>query len=129
VSNVPDDLRYTNDHEYVQMTDDPEVVSIGVTDYAQGELGDVVFLNLPSPGDTFEAHQAFGTIEAVKAVADLYAPVAGEVVEINGDLDTDPAVVNTDPYGAGWMIRLHVDNPSDLESLMSPGDYRAHIGE
>ena len=129
MSNVPDDLRYTTDHEYVQVTDDPDTVNIGITDYAQGELGDVVFVNLPSPGDTFEAHQAFGTIEAVKAVADLYAPIAGEVVEVNGGLENDPALVNSDPYGEGWMIRLRADAMSDLEGLMSPDEYRAHIGE
>ena len=92
---------YTAEHEYVARTDDPAVVRIGITDYAQGELGDVVFVHLPKPGEQFDAHQAFGTIEAVKAVSELYSPVAGEVVEINAALDADPAVVNRDPYGDG----------------------------
>jgi glycine cleavage system H protein len=129
LSNVPDDLRYTKEHEYVARTGDPAVVRIGITDYAQGELGDVVFVNLPKAGDTFEGHQAFGTIEAVKAVSELYAPLAGEVVEVNGALETDPAAVNRDPYGEGWMIGLRVKSPAELDSLLSPADYRSHIGE
>lgn len=128
MANVPDDLRYTKDHEYIRTTDDPAVVTVGITDYAQGELGDVVFVNLPAAGDRFEAHQAFGTIEAVKAVADLYAPVAGEIVEANAALDSDPAVVNSDPYGAGWMIRLRIAGPDALADLMTAEAYRAHIG-
>jgi glycine cleavage system H protein len=129
VSNVPDHLLYTKEHEYVARTDDPSVVRIGITDYAQGELGDVVFVNLPKPGDKVDAHQSFGTIEAVKAVSELYAPVAGEVVEVNQKLESDPALVNRDPYGEGWMIALRVKTPADLDSLLSPGAYRAHIGE
>jgi glycine cleavage system H protein len=128
VSNVPDDLVYTAEHEYIARTDDPAVVRIGITDYAQGELGDVVFVSLPKPGDRFESHQAFGTIEAVKAVSDLYSPVAGEVVEVNAKLDADPAVVNRDPYRDGWMIRLRVSDPGALKSLLTPDAYRAHIG-
>lgn len=127
MANVPDNLRYTKDHEWVQAGDDPSVITVGITDYAQGELGDVVFVNLPSVGDTLENHQAFGTIEAVKAVADLYAPVAGTVTEINGGLDADPAVVNSDPYGAGWMIRLKID-PAALDGLLTAEAYRTHIG-
>ena len=129
MSNVPDDKRYTKEHEYVARTRDPAVVRIGITDYAQGELGDVVFVNLPKVGDTVDGHQSFGTIEAVKAVSELYAPVAGEVVEVNGQLETDPAVVNRDPYGEGWMIALRAKSPSELDALLSPGDYRSHIGE
>ena len=129
MSNVPDDMRYTKEHEYVARTRDPAVVRIGITDYAQGELGDVVFVNLPKVGDKVDGHQSFGTIEAVKAVSELYAPVAGEVVEVNGQLETDPAVVNRDPYAEGWMIALRVKNPSDLDPLLSAADYRSHIGE
>jgi glycine cleavage system H protein len=129
VSQIPDDLLYTVEHEYVARTGDPAVVRVGITDYAQGELGDVVFVNLPKPGDHLDAHQAFGTIEAVKAVSELYSPVAGEVVEVNGTLETDPAVVNRDPYGAGWMISLRIDDPAALGSLLTPSAYRAHIGE
>lgn len=129
MSNVPDDLVYTKEHEYVKRTGDPAVVRVGITDYAQGELGDVVFVNLPKAGDTLDAHQSFGTIEAVKAVSELYSPVAGEVVEVNGALEGDPAVVNRDPYGEGWMVALRVKNPADLDALLSAADYRSHIGE
>ncbi len=129
MSKVPDDLKYTKDHEYVTRTEDPAVVRIGITDYAQGELGDVVFVNLPKPGEKLAAHQSFGTIEAVKAVSELYSPVAGEVVEANGAIESDPAVVNRDPYGEGWMIKLKPSNAAELDSLLSPSAYRAHIGE
>jgi glycine cleavage system H protein len=128
VANVPDDLRYTADHEYVKTTSDAGVVIVGITDYAQGELGDVVFVNLPKSGQKFDAHQAFGTIEAVKAVSDLFCPVAGEVVGVNAALDGDPAVVNRAPYTDGWMIRLKASNPADLESLLTPAAYRSQIG-
>jgi len=129
VSNVPDDFVYTAEHEYIARTSDPATVRIGITDYAQGELGDVVFVNLPKPGERFTAHQSFGTIEAVKAVSDLYSPIAGEVTEVNAALESDPAVVNRDPYGEGWMVKLRVANPSELDSLLSATAYRSHIGE
>ena len=128
MSNVPDDLRYTAEHEYVQPSDDRGVVVIGITDYAQGELGDVVYVSLPKVGETYEAHQPFGTIEAVKAVSELYMPVAGEVVEVNGALDADPAVVNRDPYGEGWMVKVRT-SASALDALLDAAGYRAHIGE
>jgi glycine cleavage system H protein len=126
---VPDDLLYTAEHEYVARTGDPSVVKIGITDYAQGELGDVVFVRLPKPGDRLDAHQAFGEIEAVKAVSELYSPVAGQVVDVNSAIDSDSAVVNRDPYGEGWMITLRVKSPDDLNKLLSPKAYRSHIGE
>jgi glycine cleavage system H protein len=129
VSNVPDDLWYTAEHEYVARTSDPSIVKVGITDYAQGELGDVVFVRLPQTGDRLEAHQAFGEIEAVKAVSELYSPVAGEVVEINTALDGDAGVVNRDPYGKGWMIKLRVNGTDELKDLMSAQSYRSHIGE
>lgn len=129
MSNVPDDLRYTAEHEYVQPSDDRGVVVIGITDYAQGELGDVVYVSLPKVGETYEAHQPFGTIEAVKAVSELYMPVAGEVVEVNGALDADPAVVNRDPYGEGWMVKVRTSAAGALDSLLDAAGYRAHIGE
>jgi glycine cleavage system H protein len=129
VSNVPDDLAYTTEHEYVARTSDPAVVRVGITDYAQGELGDVVFVNLPKPGETLDAHQAFGTIEAVKAVSELYSPIAGEVVDVNGALERDPALVNRDPYGEGWMVTLRVADPRSLDGLLAPAAYRSHIGE
>jgi glycine cleavage system H protein len=129
VSNVPDDLWYTAEHEYVARTSDPSIVKVGITDYAQSELGDVVFVRLPQSGDRLEAHQAFGEIEAVKAVSELYSPVAGEVVEINTALDGDAGVVNRDPYGEGWMIKLRVNGADELRDLMSSQSYRSHIGE
>lgn len=129
MSNVPDELVYTTEHEYVQRTGDAAVVRVGITDYAQGELGDVVFVNLPKPGEQLVSHQSFGTIEAVKAVSELYSPVAGEVVEVNGALEQDPAAVNRDPYGAGWMIALRVADAKELDGLLSAGAYRTHIGE
>jgi glycine cleavage system H protein len=128
MSNIPKDLRYTAEHEYVKPTADAGVVQIGITDYAQGELGDVVFVELPKAGATFDKMQAFGTIEAVKAVSELYCPVAGTVVEANGALEGDPALVNRDPYGGGWMIKLKLKNPADVGSLLDAGAYETHIG-
>jgi len=128
VSNVPENMRYTSEHEYLRPADEAGVVVVGITDYAQGELGDIVFVNLPKPGDKLGAHDSFGTIEAVKAVSELYSPVAGEVVEVNAALDADPAVVNRDPYGEGWMIKLRVDSQADVDALMDPAAYRKHIG-
>ena len=129
MSNVPEDLLYTSEHEYVARTADPNVVRVGITDYAQGELGDVVFVNLPKAGQRLAAHESFGTIEAVKAVSELYSPVAGEVADVNAALDGDPAVVNRDPYGEGWMVSLRLADPGALAGLLSPSAYRTHIGE
>lgn len=129
MSNVPDELVYTPEHEYVARTGDPSVVRVGITDYAQGELGDVVFVDLPKPGQRLEANMSFGTIEAVKAVSELYSPADGEVVAVNGALDGDPAVVNRDPYGEGWMVTLRVADPKALDGLLTPAAYRTHIGE
>lgn len=129
MSNVPENLVYTAEHEYVARTGDPGVVRVGITDYAQGELGDVIFVRLPKPGDRLDAHQSFGEIEAVKAVSELYSPLAGEVTEINNALDQDAGVVNRDPYGDGWMISLKVASPDEVKALMSPSEYRSHIGE
>ncbi|HET7378409.1 MAG TPA: glycine cleavage system protein GcvH [Gaiellales bacterium] len=129
MSNVPKDLRYTEEHEYVKPTADAAVVQVGITDYAQGELGDVVFVELPKPGTAFTKKQVFGTIEAVKAVSELYCPVAGTVVEANGALEGDPALVNKDPYGAGWMIKLKLQNPADATTLLDAAAYEKHIGK
>lgn len=126
---LPADLRYTKDHEYVKTTSDPAVVQIGITDYAQGELGDVVYVDLPKVGATFAKMAVFGTIEAVKAVSELYCPISGSVVEINAALEGDPAVVNRDPYGAGWMIKLRVQNQAELRDLLSAAQYSQHIGQ
>ena len=127
MANVPDDLRYTSDHEYVR-SETGGILTIGITDYAQGELGDVVFVNLPKVGEKFAAHQAFGTIEAVKAVSDLFAPIAGQITEVNAALDQDPAAVNRAPYDDGWMIRLKPESIGDVDGLLTPAAYRAHIG-
>jgi len=128
MANVPQDLRYTEQHEYVKPADEPGVFYVGITDYAQGELGDVVFVELPQVGQHFDAMASFGTIEAVKAVSDLYCPIAGEVVEANGALDNDPALVNNDPYGQGWMIKLRPDDPSSVDGLLDAAQYEALIG-
>ncbi len=128
MANIPESLRYTEEHEYVRETDGEGEVLVGITDYAQGELGDVVYVELPSPGDRFERMESFGTIEAVKAVSELYCPLTGEVLEVNEELDADPALVNSDPYGEGWMIRLHVEDPSQLDSLLSAEAYAKLIG-
>jgi len=129
MSDIPSGLRYTEEHEYLKPTDEDGVFLVGVTDYAQGELGDVVFLELPSAGDSFGKGDVFGTIEAVKAVSDLYAPVTGEVVEVNAALDDDPALVNSDPYGEGWMLRIRVSDDAEMEDLMDSEGYTKLIGE
>lgn len=126
MSSIPADLRYTNSHEYLKPTADPSVFHVGITDYAQGELGDIVYLELPKPGATFGAHDAFGTIEAVKAVSDLYSPVAGEVLEVNPRLDAEPSLVNSDPYGDGWMLKLKAA-PADVAALMNAEAYAKHL--
>src|SRR5216110_3861846 len=127
MSKRPSDLRYTEEHEYVKETDDKSVVQVGITDYAQGELGDVVYVDLPKVGATFGRRDVFGTIEAVKAVSELYAPVAGTVTEVNAALESDPALVNRDPYGAGWMIKLKMKHPADIDHLLSSEAYKKHI--
>ena len=127
MANVPGDLRYTQEHEYVRDLGDG-VVEIGITDYAQGELGDVVYIELPKVGASFGKHDVFGTIEAVKAVSELFAPSAGEVTEINDRLDQEPAVVNSDPYGAGWMIRMRAKDADELAALLPADQYAAQIG-
>ena len=125
---VPEDLRYSKDHEWVSFDQDAGVATVGITDYAQGELGDVVFVELPGEGATVTAHAPCGTIEAVKAVAELFAPVSGEVVEVNAVLEDHPETLNSDPYGEGWMIRIRVSDPEELESLMDDAAYAEHVG-
>jgi len=129
VSEIPDGLRYTEDHEYVTVTDESGVYQIGITDYAQGELGDVVYVELPMVGEIFEKKATFGTIEAVKAVSDLCCPVAGEIVAVNESLDDDPSLINSDPYGTGWMIRLRVGDEATVDALMDGAAYQALVGE
>ena len=127
MSSIPQDLLYTADHEYVKKTADATVVLVGITDYAQGELGDIVFLDLPAAGKKFGHHEVFGTAEAVKAVSELYSPLAGEVLEVNPKLEGEPALVNTDPYGDGWMIKVKID-PAALNGLMDAAAYTKHLG-
>ena len=127
MAEIPKDLLYTEEHEYVKPTSDADVVVIGITDYAQGELGDIVYVELPKVGSRYGAHDVFGTIEAVKAVSELYSPLAGEVVEVNGRLDKEPSLVNSDPYGDGWMIKMRVGN-ADRDALLGPEEYGKHVG-
>ena len=129
MADIPQNVQYTKEHEYVRAEQDGDVVTVGITDYAQGELGDVVYVELPKVGATFGAHDVFGTIEAVKAVSELYCPLAGEVVEVNERLDGEPALVNTDPYGDGWMIRLRVAGDADRSALMDAAAYGQLIGQ
>jgi len=128
VSEIPKDLLYTEEHEYVKPTDDAGVVAIGITDYAQGELGDVVYIELPKVGATFGKHDVFGTVEAVKAVSELYSPLAGEVIAVNDRLDKEPALVNSSPYGDGWMIKLRLKDEGEKSALMNADAYETHLG-
>jgi glycine cleavage system H protein len=113
----------------VKSTGDPKVVQVGITDYAQGELGDIVYLELPSVGATFSKHDVFGTIEAVKAVSELFSPVSGEVVEVNKRLEKEPQLVNSAPYGDGWMIKIRLSDAGEKDSLLSADAYAAHVGQ
>lgn len=124
--NVPSDLKYTAEHEWVRV--DGDNVTVGVTDFAQGELGDIVFVEIETVGETLEKGDTFGTIEAVKTVSDLYMPVGGEVLEVNSALEETPEVVNSDAYGKGWMIKIKMSSPEDLESLLSAEEYSTLIG-
>lgn len=123
----PTDVRYTREHEWARV--EGGVVTVGITSYATDQLGDVVFVELPEPGKKLEAGKPFGVVEAVKTVSDLYAPIDGEVVEINGALTDNPAIVNQEPFGEGWMIRIRPKNAADVEKLLSPDDYEKLIEE
>jgi len=124
---VPDDLLYTEEHEWIQLEEDS--ATIGITDYAQKELGDVVYVELPEPGISLEAGQTFGSVESVKAVSEIYAPLSGTVVEVNETLEDSPETVNEDPYGDGWMIRLEVTESAEVGELLSAADYRDYLEE
>ena len=126
--NFPDNLRYTKDHEWIQLLEDGVTAVVGITDFAQSELGDIVFVETKPVGTKVGEHQVFGTVEAVKTVADLYAPVAGEIVAVNEALDA-AEIVNSSPYGDGWIVKLKVESPDAVAALLSPADYRALIGE
>ena len=124
--NIPQDLKYTKDHEWIKV--DGDTATIGVTDFAQGELGDVVFVEVETVGETIEKEEVFGTIEAVKTVSDLYMPVGGEVLELNEKVEDDPEMVNKDPYGEGWIIKVKISDPSELDDLLSADAYKEMIG-
>jgi glycine cleavage system H protein len=124
--NVPADLRYSKDHEWLRIEGD--FATIGITDFAQGELGDIVFVDIPTEGETMDAEEVFGSVEAVKTVSDLYLPVGGEIVEVNPDLDGAPETVNSDAYGAGWMVKIKMSDPSEADALMDATAYAALIG-
>lgn len=123
---VPENLKYTSDHEWVKV--DGDVATIGVTHFAQGELGDIVYVEVETVGENLDAEAAFGTVEAVKTVSDLFMPISGEVIEFNEDLEANPEVVNTDPYGEGWMIKIKMADPASADALMDAAAYTSHIG-
>lgn len=124
--NVPSDLKYTKDHEWVKIEGD--IATIGVTDFAQSELGDIVYVEIETEGETLDEGEVFGTVEAVKTVSDLFMPLKGEVVEVNETIESEPEVVNDDPYGKGWMIKVRMDDPSAVENLLSADAYQEEIG-
>ena len=123
--NIPSELKYTKDHEWIRVEGD--LIVIGITDYAQSELGDIVYVEVETLDETLEAEDVFGTVEAVKTVSDLFLPVDGEIVEFNESLEEDPEKVNSDPYGEGWMVKVKVSNVSDLDTLLSAEEYKASI--
>ncbi len=125
--NVPANLKYTKDHEWIKV--DGNVATVGVTDFAQSQLGDIVFIEIETVGETLAKEEVFGTIEAVKTVSDMFMPVAGEVLEVNPKITEQPDVVNKDPYGDGWMIKVKISNPAELNELLSPEQYKGTINE
>ena len=125
--NIPNELKYTKDHEWIAM--DGEIATVGITDFAQRELGDIVYVEIETVGELLKADEVFGTVEAVKTVSDLFLPVEGEILELNEDLETSPEDVNNDPYEKGWMIKMKVSNSSDLDKLLTSEDYKKLIGE
>ncbi|MGZ5246177.1 MAG: glycine cleavage system protein GcvH [Flavitalea sp.] len=124
--NIPDNLKYTKDHEWISMEGD--IATIGITDFAQSELGDIVYVEIETTGKALSAESVFGTVEAVKTVSDLFLPVSGTVLEVNPSLNGNPELVNSDPYGEGWMIKMKVDNISDVEALMDGAAYGKLVG-
>ena len=126
-NNIPENLHYSKDHEWVKV--DGDVATIGITDYAQHSLGDVVYVELPSVGDKFEAHEAFGSVESVKAVSEIFIPVAGEIVESNDDLNDNPEFVNNDAYGEAWMIKVKMNNPLEADAMLSAEEYEEYLAE
>ena len=125
MANIPENLRYSKDHEWLSV--DGDIATIGITDYAQHSLGDVVYVELPKPGDTFDAHEAFGSVESVKAVSEVFLPVAGEIVEINEVLNDDAEKVNSDPYGEAWMVKIRMNNPGEADALLNAAEYEEYL--
>ena len=125
--NIPEELKYTKDHEWISIEGD--VATVGITDFAQRELGDIVYVEVETVGETLEADEVFGTVEAVKTVSDLFLPVSGEIIEFNEELEDTPEDVNADPYSKGWMIKLKVSNIGDIDQLLDSNQYRERIGE
>lgn len=124
--NIPSELKYTKDHEWVKI--DGDIATVGITDFAQGELGDIVYVEVETLDETLDKEEVFGTVEAVKTVSDLFLPLSGEIIEFNEVLEDEPEKVNTDPYGEGWMIKIKISDTSEVEELMSDEDYKALIG-
>ena len=127
MANTPEDLNYTKDHEWVRVKGSD--ATVGITDHAQNQLGDVVYVELPKAGDKFEASEPFGSVESVKAVSEIYMPVSGSVIEVNDSLNDAPEQVNEDPYGEGWMIRIRIDNPAQVDALLTSIEYEDYIKE
>ncbi len=126
-NNIPENLHYSKDHEWVEVKDG--VATVGITDYAQHSLGDVVYIELPKVGEKLAAHDAFGSVESVKAVSEIFTPIAGEVVEANDNLNDTPEAVNNDPYGAAWMIRVKMDNSGDADAMLNAAEYEEYLSE
>lgn len=124
--NIPGNLKYTKDHEWVSV--DGNIATVGITDFAQGELGDIVYVEVETEGETLDNEEVFGSVEAVKTVSDLFMPLSGKVIEVNGDLESAPESVNQNPYEAGWMIKVEMSNPDEVNDLLSAEDYKAIIG-
>lgn len=124
--NVPGNLKYTKDHEWLRVEGD--LGYVGITDFAQGELGDIVFIEIETVGETLKKEEVFGTIEAVKTVSDMFMPVGGEILEMNPEIENNPEVVNKDPYGKGWMVKVRITNLPEIDELLSPENYKALIG-
>ena len=125
MSNIPENLRYSKDHEWVKV--DGDIASIGITDYAQHSLGDVVYVDMPRVGDKFGTHEAFGSVESVKAVSEIFTPVAGEVVEVNETLNDTPEKVNSDPYGDAWFVKIKMDNALEVDAMLSGVEYEEYL--
>ena len=125
MSNIPENLRYSKDHEWIRV--DADVATIGITDYAQHSLGDVVYIDLPRAGDKLNSHEAFGSVESVKAVSEIFTPIAGEIAEVNDGLNDTPEAVNNDPYETGWMIKVKMENPLEADGMLSAAEYEEYL--